>query len=198
MVRIAKLAGVVTLSCALAIVVGTIVLWLLPTLLTKQEGLTAPEQLKAMNDTRAPLVTFLVALGAAATLWFTRKTYLMNREGQVTDRYTKAVAQLGDENLAVRIGGVYALQRVASDSLKERGVVRDVLVAFVITESKKSRPRDPNKFPTDSQVALNSLAELCSKDGVLLDLDDADLTGAELSGIRPFLASGSVDHQSGH
>jgi hypothetical protein len=70
--------------------------------------MTAAEQLKAVNDVRTPLVGFVVLLGSAATLWFTARTYLLGREGQVTDRYTKAVGQLGDVQAPVRVGGVYA------------------------------------------------------------------------------------------
>jgi hypothetical protein len=33
----------------------------------------------------------------------------------VTDRYTKAIEQLGSDRLDVRIGGIYALERVARD-----------------------------------------------------------------------------------
>ena len=34
----------------------------------------------------------------------------------MTDRYTKAIEQLGSDKLDVRIGGIYALERVARDS----------------------------------------------------------------------------------
>ena len=76
-----------------AIVLAAIVLWILPILLTRQptEALSAAERLKAANDVRTALVAFLVALGAAGTLWFTARSYRLNREGHVTDRYTKAV-----------------------------------------------------------------------------------------------------------
>jgi hypothetical protein len=67
--------------------------------------MTVAEQLKAVNDVRAPLVAFLVAVGAAGTLWFTGRTYRLNREGHVTDRYTMAVGQLGDGSPAVRTSG---------------------------------------------------------------------------------------------
>jgi hypothetical protein len=108
-----------------AVVLGTLVLWLLPAVLTRHpsSGMTVAEQLKAVNDVRAPLVAFLVAVGAAGTLWFTGRTYRLNREGHVTDRYTKAVGQLGDGSPAVRIGGVYALERIGNDSPKDRTTI---------------------------------------------------------------------------
>jgi hypothetical protein len=74
--------------------------------------MTAAERLAAVNDVRTPLVAFLVTIGAAGTLWFTARSFTLNREGHVTDRYTKAVSQLGDESSPVRVGGVYALERI--------------------------------------------------------------------------------------
>lgn len=79
------------------VVVGMLVLWVVPAVLTRQPsiGMTSAERLKAVNDARAPLVAFLLAVGAAATSVFTARSYPLNREGHVTDRYTKAVGQLG-------------------------------------------------------------------------------------------------------
>src|ERR1700722_18231053 len=81
-------------------VLGGLSMWILPAVLTRHPsgGMTAAERLTAVNNVRTPLVTFLVAAGAAGTLWFTGHSYVLNREGQVTDRYTKAVSQLGDES----------------------------------------------------------------------------------------------------
>jgi hypothetical protein len=37
-------------------------------------------------------------------LWFTAQSYRLARQAQVTDRYTKAIEQLGSGKLDVRIG----------------------------------------------------------------------------------------------
>jgi hypothetical protein len=81
-----------------AILLAALLLWVWPAVLTMRpsHGMTAPERLKAVNDVRTILVGFLVAVGAAGTVWFTARSYALIREGQVTDRYTRAVAQLGD------------------------------------------------------------------------------------------------------
>jgi len=44
------------------------------------------------------------------------RTFELTEQGQVTDRYTKAIEQLGSDKLDVRIGGIYALERIARDS----------------------------------------------------------------------------------
>ena len=51
----------------------------------------------------------------------------LTEQGQVTDRYTKAIEQLGSDKLDVRIGGIYALERVARDSARDHPTVMEVL-----------------------------------------------------------------------
>lgn len=92
--------------------------------------MTAPERLKALNDVRGPLIASLVAIGAAGTLFFTARTYTLSREGHVTDRCTKAVGQLDDGSSPVRIGGVYALERIGNDSANVRLV--DVTLGVIV------------------------------------------------------------------
>jgi hypothetical protein len=53
------------------------------------------------------------------------------REGQITERFTRAIEQLGSDNLDVRLGGIYALERIASSSEVDRGPILEVLTAYV-------------------------------------------------------------------
>jgi hypothetical protein len=51
------------------------------------------------------------------TLRVNQKTLETTQQGQITERFTKAIEQLGDkERLMVRLGGIYALERIAKDS----------------------------------------------------------------------------------
>ena len=54
-----------------------------------------------------------------------------HRTGQVAARYTKAIEQLGSGNLDVRIGGIYALERIAHNSPRDQPAVLEVLAAFI-------------------------------------------------------------------
>jgi hypothetical protein len=104
---------------AIAVVVGalaaTTFLWALlvlgPPALIGSRGLEAKDQVAAENDARSALISALGGLVLVTGLIFTARTYQSTREGQVTDRYTAAVNQLGHNQLAVRLGGVYALER---------------------------------------------------------------------------------------
>jgi hypothetical protein len=73
------------------------------------------------------LAGLVVVAGALAT-W--RQVHI-SREGQITDRFTHAIDQLGSEKLDVRIGGIYALERIARNSPGDRSTIQYVLAAFV-------------------------------------------------------------------
>ena len=89
----------------------------------------AQDQLQ--NNVRSVLLQatagLLVVLGAMAT-W--RQVHV-NREGQITERLTRAVDHIGSENADVRIGGIYALERIGSNSPSDRRTVQFILGAFV-------------------------------------------------------------------
>ena len=53
------------------------------------------------------------------------------RDGKITERFSKAVELLGDEKLEVRLGGIYALERIARDSQPDHWTVMEVLTAFI-------------------------------------------------------------------
>lgn len=50
--------------------------------------------------------------------------------GQRTDRYTRAVEQLGHPDLAVRLGALYALEALARDSVADRTAICEVICAY--------------------------------------------------------------------
>jgi hypothetical protein len=94
----------------------------------------------ARDAARGRLLTFGAGLFAAGALIFTARNFTLSREAQVTDRYTKAIEQLGSDKLDVRIGGIYALERIAHDSTRDHPVVMEVLTAFVREHSREPWP----------------------------------------------------------
>jgi pentapeptide repeat protein len=188
------------------------VVWVLPSVLTQHPRLHDPaEQHKAITDTRTGLVATLAAIGAAGGLAYTARTYRLSREGQLTDRYSKAVAQLGDEKIEIRLGGIYALERLMRDSPADQPTNMETLAAFVRQHSPpSSRPVLPARgtpppasdHPSeDVQAVLTVLGRRGPVDderpidlartnltGARLDranLTDADLRGATLTDADP-------------
>jgi hypothetical protein len=79
------------------------------------------------SDVLQAFAGLLVVVGAAATWWQVH----ISRQGQITERFTRAVDQLGSENIDVRIGGIYALERIAKNSAPDRNAIQFLLAAFV-------------------------------------------------------------------
>ncbi|MDP9868251.1 MULTISPECIES: pentapeptide repeat-containing protein [Streptosporangium] len=52
-------------------------------------------------------------------------------ERRVTELYTKAVEQLGSDKAAVRLGGLYALERLAQDNPGHRQTIVNVICAYL-------------------------------------------------------------------
>jgi hypothetical protein len=74
-----------------------------------------------------------IVAGAAllSGLYFTWRTLQVNREGQITERFTRAIDQLGSKELEIRLGGIYALERIARDSERDHWSIMEVLTAYV-------------------------------------------------------------------
>jgi hypothetical protein len=186
--------------------------WLVPPLLYRYTGTAKDAKLKAITDTRTALFAGLIGVGALLTFWLnsrvyriTDRTLQITEQGHITERYTKAIEQLGDDGLTIRLGGIYALERIAKDSERDHPTVVEVLSAFVreasdpVMRFRASQPDDAKplpakaeqaaalefvageRLPTDIQAALTVLGRLPQLAGVSRgDLTDAHLQGANL------------------
>ena len=147
---------------------------------------------KARDSARGRLLTLGAGLLAAGALLFTARNFNLSREGRVTDRYTKAIEQLGSKELDVRIGGIYALERIARDSAKDHPAVMEVLAAFIREHSREQwPPPDPDNpdqlrlTRPDVQAAATVAGRRNAKRDIRpIDLTRADLTRADLTGAR--------------
>jgi uncharacterized protein YjbI with pentapeptide repeats len=164
----------------------------------------------ALDNARGRLLTLAAGLLAGGALVFTalnfnllrrtsertdlwqRRTHELTEQGQVTDRYTKAIEQLGSDKLDVRIGGIYALERVARDSARDHSTVMEVLTAFIREHSCEQWPppdsdgqeRKPSIRP-DVQAAVTVVARRdAQRDTQTVDLAGARLAGANLKGAN--------------
>jgi hypothetical protein len=91
-------------------------------------------------------------------------TYQNNNERLITERFSKSVEQLGSNDISVRIGGIYALERIAKDSPKDHWTIMEVLTAFVRQRSplrgNKSKKQALSKVTTDVQWALTAIVDV--------------------------------------
>lgn len=131
------------------LVVATIVVGvlLLPSWLVGPQGdLSEADWIKSKNDARVSLIQAVAGLALFGGLIFTARTFTLNRQEQITDRFNKAVELLGSENVDVRTGAVFALQRLAVDSPSDRPAIAHVLAAFARRRSDAEMASEPYDY----------------------------------------------------
>lgn len=119
-------------------------------------------------------------------------------QGQVADRFTAAIDQLGQEDnkkqdkLSIRLGGIYGLQQLMNDAPTGEPVepaVVQVLCAFVRTHAPRPAawPKTVLSSPADVRAAVTVLGKRphpsqypLDLSNTLLGLDHANLHGADL------------------
>lgn len=83
-------------------------------------------------------------------MYFSARTLQLNRRGQLTERFTKAIEQLGEsgpDKLPIRLGGIYALEQIAMDSSQLHWPVMEVLTAFLRRSSANPPPDTSGDTP---------------------------------------------------
>jgi hypothetical protein len=151
------------------------------------------------NNIRTTLLQGLAGIVVVAGAVATWRQVQISREGQITDRLTRAVDQLGSKNTDIRIGGIYALERIAKNSVADRKTIQFQLGAFVRTHAKWPATKD-QQHPTatvdedlpwmqarapDIWAAMAVLGRrLPMPDEQVLYLSRVDLRGLRLDGAR--------------
>jgi hypothetical protein len=124
---------------------------------------------KLVNDQRRTLLQALGGLALLGGLYFTLRRIKAAeiqaqaaQEGQVTDRFTRAIEQIGSEKLEVRLGGIYALERIARDSPEDHWAIMEVLTCFVREKAHwdLSSPYDERNLPKSGQLPADIQAIL--------------------------------------
>jgi hypothetical protein len=172
-------------------------------------GLTGKELADSLDAVRGRALAVGTGLAALVAVYYTarnagtaQRTFQLAEQGQVTERYTKAIEQLGSDKLDIRLGGIYALERIATDSARDHPTVMEVLTAFVrehtttnhnpasaqapvggATPSSTPAETIVPSWPTaDVQAAVTVIGRrMVSQDVHRLDLTGVTLIGANLT-----------------
>ena len=137
------------LGFLLALALLFLALVVLPHWQVKDFEFGALERFEAENEARktiAQIVGGLVVLWVAALtlrrVKAAERTVEVSQEGQITERFTRAIDQLGSKSLEGRLGGIYALERIARDSRRDHWPIMEVLTAFVRSRARWEEPED--------------------------------------------------------
>ena len=205
-----SVAAAVVLFVVYALVLGRGAAWLDGNTL---RGLTASQRASEIDTMRGYLIQIGAGVLAAGALLYTALNFQLAREGHVTDRYTKAIEQLGSDRLDVRLGAIYALERIMIDSARDHPTIVEVLAAFVREHSQAAESdagndasglpnQHPRRLAIDTQAAITVLGRrpagraergpvyLARANLAILDLSRANLSGADL--IRVNLAEANL------
>ncbi|MFJ8863819.1 pentapeptide repeat-containing protein [Streptomyces sp. NPDC102451] len=201
--------AVALLAGAAGLVVLGAVFVLLPGVVVDHDlagaSVAAQDRLKAVNDVRTTLLQvvggLVVLFGAYATwrqLRVSQDGLRATQEGYVTDRFSRAVDQLGSDKLDVRIGGLHALWRIAEQSARDREAIISIQAAYLRTHLPwpPAGPEAPaadvpindiaplETRTADAQVALTALGVLCRhRDQSWVNLSLTDLRRADCDGL---------------
>jgi uncharacterized protein YjbI with pentapeptide repeats len=143
---------------------------------------------QAVRDSGLRIAAGIGAVAAAligyGRLDLTRKEQRREDRAHESERFGKAVEQLGSKELAVRLGGVYSLEQLYRDSRSERETIAKVLAALIrsshLPDWPQHGPREIFKtgpLPVDLAAALTVLSSLRPRPTGLIDLSVIDLSG---------------------
>ncbi len=174
------------------------VLWKIPKWQVASVGQLPPKDVfELRNEARKTLAQILGGILLAAGLYFTYQTLQVNlhtlqvaQEGQITERFTRAIEQLGNGKLEIRLGGIYALERIARDSARDYAPVMEVLTAYV-RENPSWKEGQPAKRGQHLRLAPDIQAVLTvvgrrprtygNGENERLNLSRVDIRGANLA-----------------
>lgn len=97
-------------------------------------------------------------IAAQQNLKIATETLNETRHRQIAERYSKAAEQLGNTDRKFRIGAVYGLGQVATDSDEFYSSVVDLLASYVVENARwQDNSRSADQMPADIQAAFNVL-----------------------------------------
>jgi anion-transporting ArsA/GET3 family ATPase len=166
----------------------------------------AIEVVKTIISALGLIATLLAGIGLFLNYLNSQAERQLIQERLITERFSKAVEQIGNTKEEVVIGGIYSLERIAKDSPKDQWTIMEVLTSYIRKNSPipsnieqlepEERQKALEKLPSVSipvQAALtvigrrkgDNLAETTDSNKIkILDLSRTNLSGANLNGAN--------------
>jgi len=156
--------------------------------------LTPRDLIELENQTRQTLIQIIAGAAIIAGLYLVWRRMAGTeqlaaqalstvREGQLTERYTRAIEQFGSDKLEIRLGGIFALERIARESERDYWPVMEVLCAYVRDSAAWRDGHPTQRLASDVQAILTVLGRRSlqsESEEHRLNLNNTDLRGANL------------------
>ena len=114
----------------------------------------ATENATLENQYRATFAQILGGVAIGISLYYTWQKNNIAQEGQITERFTRAIDQLGNRKMEIRLGGIYALERISNESKKDHYQIMEILTAYVRKNSSVEIEETQDKISLDIQAIL--------------------------------------------
>jgi hypothetical protein len=154
LVRVVPFVGMLALYALLGLALWWLLNWYIEPDKAEQPSTAKKDLLQALGFLMAGVAgavgIYFTWRNLSRTRESTERTLWLTEQGQITERFTRAIDQLGataddgNPKLEIRLGGIYALERIARDSPEwDYSTVMKVLTAYVRENAKWTPPDDP-------------------------------------------------------
>ncbi len=140
------------------------------------------------NAENAIINTILQGIGGLfffLTVLISWQNYQVTQDKQIAERFSKAVEQLESDKVAVQLGGIYALERIATDSIMEHWTIMEVLTSFIRVISSSDDRENLKVVTPIIQAAITVIGRRNfnqDQKNKKLDLSKVNLTKVDLRG----------------
>jgi hypothetical protein len=133
-------------------ITATFVFFVLPAMIVDPADFQiAKDRVAAENATRTAGIQLLGGFVLVVGSYFTARSLRLNRQAQITGRFNDAITHLSGDELASRLGGIYALERIMKDDASDQGPILEILCAFIRDRAQDGRAED--EFPSPDIAA---------------------------------------------
>lgn len=132
----------------------------------------------------APRSTSLLLFGGVLVAAGGALAWRQARDGQIVERYRRAVEHLGSDEAEVRLGGLRALEQIAKDSARSRPLVDDTIGDFLRERSPWTDAEQLGLVVRSPGQDVETALAILTRPGAVIDLSHVDLRGADLGKLE--------------
>jgi uncharacterized protein YjbI with pentapeptide repeats len=168
------------------------ILWIVPRIQTSSIS-NEQKRLATENEMRKTLAQIIGGAAFLIGVYFSWQQLSLSERAQITDRFTHAIQQLGEKQSSVRVGAIYALERIAEDDGARAWTVMDILAGFIRDTLSSDADNLPacteTKRATEIDAALNVIGRISQAHPDQLEMyrqhaGDLDLQNVSLCDVR--------------
>jgi hypothetical protein len=130
----------------------------------------------------------------------------LTRQGQMTERFTQAIEQLGSDKLEIKLGGIYSLERTAHEEKNYHWPVMEVLTSYVRRHAARNPDKESRENAATPEPDIQDCLDVIGRRSAYhridknveygtIELNNTDLQGATLQEAALQGASGITEHQ---